>query len=351
MLPSGVYFESFDQEAGYLRTWPQRLWFVGFLLLLLVMPLMLGDYILGVLAVLGVTIIAVLGLQITVGMAGQINLGQSAFVGVGAFIAASLAANSPLPFWLIIPIGGLIAGLSSILFALPALRVKGFYLALTTVAAQIIFPIVVIRLPNSWFGGSAGMSVGAPEIFGLTLDSPAELYYVAIVVVLLAGAFAFNLQRSRVGRAFQAIRDNDTAAGVMGINLFKYKIMAFFAGAFLAGVAGALYAYYVRYVTAEEFTLWMSVWYIGMLIVGGLGSPLGAILGAISLTILQEVTHGMGGVLMELLPNTSGGVVFASTNIILGAAIVLMLIFEPHGLMHRWNMIKAAYRIWPYSHN
>jgi len=351
MLPSGIYFSSFDQEARYLRTSPQRLWFIGLLLALALVPAITGDYMLGILTVAFITLIAVFGLQITVGMAGQINLGQSAFVGVGAFVAASLSSNLALPFWITVPIAGFVAAFSSILFSLPAMRVKGFYLALTTVAAQIMFPIVFMRLPSDWFGGSAGLAVTPATLFGTPLTAPTQLYYLALVFTLIMGCCIFNLQRSRVGLAFRALRDNDVAAGVMGIDPFRYKVLAFFAGAFFAGISGALYAYYIQYVTVEGFTLWMSVWYIGMLIVGGLHTPLGAIFGVIFLTTLHETTNALGELMFNWFPQASGGVVFAATNVVLGAVIVLALIFEPHGLAHRWSVAKAAYRIWPYARN
>lgn len=350
MLPSGVFFRTHEAEAGYLRTGPQRLWFAGFLAFMVALPLLTGPYLIGLATILFISLIAVMGLQITIGMAGQLNLGQSAFVGVGAFVAAKLSLNE-VPFWLVLPLSGLAAGTLSILFGLPAGRVKGFYLALTTLAAQVMFPILVIRLPRDWFGGSNGLSVESPELFGLRLSSPDEMYYLCLAVAVIMGALLFNLARSRLGRVFRALRDNDIAADVMGINPLRYKVMSFFAGAMFAGVAGALYAYYVRYVTTEPFTLWQSIWYLGMLLVGGLASPLGAILGTVFIVVLQELLHNLGGVLMEADIGLSGGFLFALTNVMLGAVIILALIFEPHGLAHRWSVIKSAYRLWPYPHN
>ena len=351
MLPTGVYFESFEQEARYLRTRPQMACFVGLLFFLVLFPLLGTDFVLGIASMMFITTIAVFGLQITVGMAGQINFGQSAFVGVGAYVAAALSNAYDLPFWVTIPAGGLVAGSASILFGLPAVRVKGFYLALTTVAAQVIFPIVVIRLPVSWLGGANGLAMKPAYILGRTLESPKDQYYLCLAVLLICGMFVFNLQRSRVGRAFRALRDNDVVTAVLGINPFRYKVLSFFAGAFFGGIAGGLYAYYVRYVSTDQFTLWLSVWYISMLIIGGLHSPLGAILGTVFITIIQEALHYAGTVLVASNAGISGGVVFASTNIVLGGTIILALIFEPYGLAHRWNLIKAAYRIWPYSHS
>jgi len=349
MQSTGVFFETHQAASRLQHTWPQRAWLIGFLVALLALPAAVGPYILGVLTVMFITLMAVYGLQITVGMAGQVNVAQSAFVGVGAFAAAKLSLSG-VPFWLVIPLAGIVAGLASIVFALPAMRVKGFYLALTTLAAQVMFPIVVIGLPTSWLGGTNGIAVEPIEIGGYMLGAASDMYYLTLAGALVASVFAFNLNRSRVGRAFRAIRDNDIAAEVMGINVKRYKILAFVAGSFLAGMAGALFAYYLRYVTTEQFTLFQSIWYLGMLIVGGLASPLGAILGTVFITILQESLHSLGGILLNMDINLGGGFIFAATNVMLGAVIILTLILEPRGLLRRWQVMKSIYRLWPFPH-
>ncbi len=351
MLPSGVFFTSYRAEEAHLRTGAQRVALAVLLAVLAVAPVMLGPFVLGVATAILISIVAVYGLQITTGMAGQLNLGQSAFVGVGAFVCAKLSAGG-VPFWVAIPVSGVAAGASSVLFGLPSVRVKGFYLALTTLAAQVMFPILIIRLPSRWFGGSNGIEVESPVLLGRTLESPTDLYYLALAFALAMSFFAFNLRRSRVGRAFRAIRDNDIVASVMGISPLWYKVMAFFAGALFAGVAGALTAYQVRYVTTEQFNLAQSVWYVGMLIVGGLHTPLGAILGTVAIVVLKEVLHSLGGRVVDLgLPGLQGGFVFAVTNVMLGTAIIVGLALEPRGLAHRWQVLKSAYRLWPYPHD
>ena len=248
MRPCGSFFESHAQEAALLQTVPQRAWFVAFVLASVAAPALIGAHALGVATMMLITLVAVLGLQITTGMAGQLNMGQSAFVGVGAFVAAKLAEMN-VPFALVLPVAGIVAGASSVVFGLPAVRVKGFYLALTTLAAQVMFPILIIRLPTAWFGGANGLSVDPPVILGIRFAEPAMIYWLCLLVTLVMGLFAFNLGRSRVGRAFRALRDNDLAAMVLGIDPLRFKVMAFFAGACFAGVAGALYAYTIRYVT------------------------------------------------------------------------------------------------------
>jgi branched-chain amino acid transport system permease protein len=350
MLPTGVRFGTYATEGRYIHTRPQALWFVAFLLALGILPHIVGLYVTGVLTVMFITLMAVYGLQVTVGMAGQINVAQSAFMGIGAYAAAKLSSLD-VPFWLAIPAAGLVAAVLSILFALPAIRVKGFYLALTTLAAQVMFPIIVIALPADWLGGTSGIAVEPIRVAGRELSSPLDMYYFTLAGVILCSIGAFNLQRSRFGRALLTVRDNELAAEVTGIDVSYYKVMAFFAGSLFAGVGGAFFAYYIRYVTTENFNLLLSIWYLGMLIVGGLASPLGAILGTVFITAVQEVFHAFGGALLTAFPNLGGGLVFATSNVILGICILLALIFEPRGLAHRWSVLKAAYRIWPFPHS
>jgi branched-chain amino acid transport system permease protein len=268
MLPTGIYFETYAGEARLLKTGRSRVAVALLVIGLLAVPLVSGAYVLGVAAQGFIALIAVLGLHVTVGMAGQINIAQSAFVGVGAFAAAKLSGYG-LPFWVVIPLAALITGMVSVLFALPAARVKGFYLALTTLAAQVLFPIVVLGLPTEWLGGIVGMPVEPLVVGGYTVSSPKAFYYFTFAFVLVASCAAFNLHRSGFGRTLKAVRDNDVAAQVMGINVLRAKISAFFVGSLFAGVAGACTAWFLQFVTIESFTLFASIWYLGMLIVGG----------------------------------------------------------------------------------
>jgi branched-chain amino acid transport system permease protein len=281
-------------------------------------------------------------------MAGQINIAQSAFVGVGAFATAKLSGYG-LPFWAVIPLAALITGLVSVVFALPAARVKGFYLALTTLAAQVLFPIVILGLPTEWLGGIVGMPVEPLVVGGIVISSPRAFYYFTFAFVLIATCAAFNLHRSGFGRALKAVRDNDVAAQVMGIDVLRTKISAFFVGSLFAGVAGACTAWFLQFVTIESFTLFASVWYLGMLIVGGAQSPIGAILGVLFITVFQEGLHEIGTEIMRNA-NEAGGAIFAATNVALGASILLVLIFEPRGLAHRWSVLTTTFQLWPFPH-
>jgi branched-chain amino acid transport system permease protein len=349
MLPTGIFFETYGAEARILKTRRSRIWLAALALALLAAPLVTGAYVLGEMTNLFISLVAVYGLFVTVGMAGQINIAQSAFVGIGAFSAAKLSGLG-VPFWLVIPASALITASISTLFALPAARVKGFYLALTTLAAQVMFPIVILALPMDWLGGLVGMAVEPIYLFGISLSHPVGFYYLALLLAALATIGAFNLPRSRFGRAMMAVRDNDTAASVMGIPVLQVKVMAFFAGSLFAGMAGAMAAYFLQFVTVESFTLFASVWYLGMLIVGGLRSPVGVALGVTFIALLQEGLHAVASAMMQS-GAVGGGAAFALSSVVLGACILLALIFEPRGLAHRWSVIRTGFQIWPFPRN
>src|SRR6202048_2988784 len=348
MLPTGIYFETYAGEARLLKTMRSRVAVAVLVVGLLTVPLVSGAYVLGVAAQGFIALIAVLGLHVPVGMAGQINIAQSAFVGVGAFATAKLSGYG-LPFWVVIPLAALITGMVSVLFALPAAQVKGFYLALTTLAAQVLFPIVILGLPTEWLGGIVGMPGEPLVVGGYTISSPKGFYYFTFAFVLVATCAAFNLHRSGFGRTLKAVRDNDVAAQVMGINVLRAKISAFFVGSLFAGVAGACTAWFLQFVTIESFTLFASIWYLGMLIVGGAQSPIGAILGVLFITVFQEGLHEIGTQVMRN-SHEAGGAIFAATNVALGASILLVLIFEPRGLAHRWSVLTNTFQLWPFPH-
>lgn len=348
MLPCGTYPRKYEEDKAIVRTRLQWGLFVGFLVLLFALPLFLPVRFIGMLNIAGIILVAVVGLQITTGYCGQINLGQAAFLGMGAYCTAAVAFHFNLPFWLAIPIGGVGAAVFGSIFGLPAVRVKGFYLALTTLAAMFIFHFMMLRLPG--FGGATGIGLKAASIGGFRLISAESQYYLIMVVTVIMVFFAYSLVRSRIGRAFTAIRDNDNAAEILGINVFYYKTLAFLIGSFFAGIAGGLWAYNLRFVSVEQFTLFQSLWFVGMIIVGGMGSILGAILGTFLLRGLEEFITYLGPVLAEILPGVGGEIWFAGMNIILGGSIIVFLIFEPRGLAHRWNIFKATYRLWPFPY-
>ena len=349
-LPSGTRNYTYAQDMAILRTKTHWVLLIGFLVLLFAAPRYLGNYWLGVANLIGITLIAATGLNILVGYCGQLSIGHAGFIAVGAYTAAVLTNRLELPFLVGLICAGFTAGLIGLIFGIPSVRVKGFYLAITTIAAQFI----IIWVINHWSavtGGFIGIKVPYASIGGFVFQSEASQFYLIMSIAILATFFAKNLVRTRVGRAFIAIRDNDLAAQVMGINLFYYKLLAFFIGCFLAGIAGSLLAHWIGFMNAEHFTLTESILYIGMIIIGGLGTTLGPILGVVFIRLLQQVlTVQVVPLLETTFTALPAGFATGVTPMLFGLAIVLFLILEPRGLAHRWMLFKSAYRLWPFSY-
>ncbi len=348
-LPCGTRNYTYAQDMAILRTKTHWGLLIALLIVVFAAPLYLGNYWLGVANLIGITLIAAIGLNILVGYCGQLSIGHAGFIAVGAYTAAILTNRFELPFLVGLISAGLTAGCIGLIFGLPSVRVKGFYLAITTIAAQFI----IIWVINHWglTGGFTGIKVPYASIGGLVFKSEASQFYLNTTIAVICVFLATNLTRTRAGRAFIAVRDNDLAAEVMGINLLYYKLLAFFIGCFLAGIAGALLAHWIGSLNAEQFSLKESILYIGMIIIGGLGTSLGPILGVVIIRLLQQVLTVIAAPALErtfsMLPS---GFATGVTPMLFGLAIILFLILEPRGLAHRWTLFKAAYRLWPFSY-
>jgi branched-chain amino acid transport system permease protein len=348
-LPSGVFQESYAQDMAIFRTRTHWVFLLAFLILLFTMPVYSSERIITMATIMGITIISVLGLNILTGYCGQISLGHAGFMAVGGYVSAILTAKLGWPFWVALPCAGLGAGVAGIIFGLPSLKIKGFYLIMATVAAHFIIIWVILQFYGVT-GGADGMSVPKPEIGGLVLKSKASYFYLVMIITCISVYFAKNIVRTRAGRAFIAIRDNYLAAEVMGVNLWAYKLMAFFIGCVYAGVSGALLVHYYAFTSTDIFPFMNSVWYLGMLIVGGMGSMTGVIFGVVSLKLLDELVTIVGPMLAAVFPVIAAQAAASLALIMRGLVIILFLIFEPRGLMHRWELIKAYYRRWPFSY-
>jgi branched-chain amino acid transport system permease protein len=348
-LPSGVFQESYAQDMAIFRTRTNWVFLLAFLVLLFTMPVYSSERIITMVTIMGITIISVLGLNILTGYCGQISLGHAGFMAVGGYVSAILTAKLGWPFWVALPCAGLGAGVVGIIFGLPSLKIKGFYLIMATVAAHFIIIWVILQF-YSVTGGADGMSVPRPEIGGLVLKSKASYFYLVMIITCISIYLAKNIVRTRAGRAFIAIRDNDLAAEVMGVNLWAYKLTAFFIGCVYAGVSGALLVHYYAFTSTDIFPFMNSVWYLGMLIVGGMGSMTGVIFGVVSLKLLDEMVTIFGPMLAAVFPAIAAQAAASLALIMRGLVIILFLIFEPRGLVHRWELVKAYYRRWPFSY-
>ncbi len=295
--------------------------------------------------------LAAIGLNILTGYAGQLSLGAAAFMAVGAFGAYNFMLRvEGMPILLALVLGGLCAAGVGIVFGLPSLRIKGFYLAVTTLAAQFFIIWALVKFP--WFSNyssSGVISVQEINILGYDFDGPLSKYFLTLTVVLVLALAAKNMVRSSIGRAWMAVRDMDVAAEVIGIRLVHTKLMAFAISSFYCGVAGALYAYaYIGTVEPEGFNLDLSFRILFMIIIGGMGSILGSFLGAVFIGLLPIF-------LDNTVPALFGDALPASMTsnlqlIIFGGLIIFFLIVEPHGLARLWQIAKEKLRLWPFPH-
>jgi branched-chain amino acid transport system permease protein len=324
---------------------------VGLLLLvavLAVVPLFATTYWLDTLNRIGIAIIGALGLNILVGYTGQISIGQAAFLAVGAYSTAVLEAKLGLPFYLAIPLAALITAAIGLIFGIPSLRLRGLYLAIATLAAYFITTYVIIH----WEGmtnGVLGFNVPVATVFGLPLDTDKRVFYLIYALVIPAILFTKNLFRTRVGRAFIAIRDRDVAASVMGVSLFHYKLLAFVISSFYAGVAGGLMAHHSRIIFPDAFTLLVSIDYLAMVIIGGMGSILGSIFGAVFMTLLPEVLKLSATSLTGVYPQAFG-LIASTRDVVFGLAVIFFLMYEPQGLARIWLRLKSYWKLWPYAY-
>ncbi len=349
-LPAGTRNFTYAEDMAIFRTKTHWALLISLLVILFTAPLYWSNYWLGVANLIGITIIAATGLNLLTGYCGQLSIGHAGFIAVGAYTTAVLTNRLELPFLIGLISAGLVAGLIGMLFGIPSLRVKGFYLAISTIAAQFI----IIWVINHWAsvtGGFSGIPVPYAAVGDFIFKSETSQFYLIIGLTVLTIFLAKNLARTRIGRAFVAIRDNDLAAEVMGINLFRYKLLAFFIGCFLAGIAGALFAHWIGFLNAEFFSLTESILYVGMIIIGGLGTTVGPVFGVIFIRLLDQLLS------QELIPFLESsftalpaGFATGIAPMIFGAAIILFLVLEPRGLAHRWQLFKASYRLWPFSY-
>jgi branched-chain amino acid transport system permease protein len=324
----------------------QKIWFALFLLALLIFPFMADSYLMYLGCLVGIAVISTTGLNILTGFTGLISLGQAGFMGVGGYTVAWLSMNTGLPFPVTLLLAGLLAAAVGVLVGLPSLRVKGLYLAIATLAASVFLHFIFAEW-QSVTGGMGGLSLEPAHLFGLTFQTDFAMYFIIVPLAVLMVLAAKNVFRTRIGRAFIAIRDRDVSAEILGIDLLHYKLMSFALSSFYAGVAGGLFAYFFRVVTPESFPLSMSIFYLAAVIVGGMGNLLGGILGAAFMTLIPEVLKLLTAALTPFYPNAP---IFMSPmlEIIFGALIVGFLIFEPHGLAEIWHRIRRFFSLWPF---
>jgi branched-chain amino acid transport system permease protein len=293
--------------------------------------------------------IGALGLMILTGYCGQISLGHAAFLAIGAYTTVILTLHLNAPFIVVVPTAAISGAIVGFIVGLPSLRFRGVYLAISTLAMHyaIIFAATTYQ-SNFTRSASAGITIPDPSIGPFVLKGDLKWYYFLLVVVTLVTIACVNLMRTRPGRAWMAIRDREIAAEALGINLARYKLLAFMVSSTLASMSGSLMAYYSNVVTVEAFTLELAVIYVAMIIVGGMGSILGALMGAVFITLLP---YGIDTA-FEFLPRSwrFGSTVFGVQVGAVGACIILFLLFEPKGLAEIWRRIETYFDRWPFRY-
>src|SRR6202165_2191583 len=348
----GVLKTSYEADMA-LYPLPIARWTVAVLAVIffLLIPLTLHEYYLSVANLVGIAVIGALVLNILVGYTGQVSIGHGAFMSVGAYTAANLAIRLDSPWPVNLLAGGLMAALIGAVVGIPSLRIKGLYLAIATLAGQLIIEWTINHVTFISGGVQASIAVPRPRVGSMVLSSQRDMYYFLLVFVVIAIVGTMNLVRSRVGRAFIAIRDQDIAAEIIGIDIFRYKLLAFAISSFYAGVTGVLYTYYLGIANYEQFQIGVSIDYLAMIIIGGLGSVVGAIFRAMVVALVpilirypMEALSGVffsQAVMLNLIP--------ALRLTLFGALIIVFLIVEPEGLNRLWRNIRSYFRIWPFA--
>ncbi len=344
----GVFHTRYAAEMGLRPRPAQRVRLALLAAAIVVYPFVANGYWLDLANQVAIATIGAIGLNILVGHTGQISLGQGAFMAIGAYSAGLLTQSAGLPWAASIPIACCIAAAAGAFFGLPSLRLKGLYLAIATLAAQEIVEWLMTHW--TWLtGGTEALVLTAPRLFGVRMNTPFAFYWIGAALAAGTALFAANLFRSRMGRAFVAVRDQDIAASVIGVDVARTKLLAFATSSFLVGLAGALIACYRNIVSWERFTLDTSIVYLAMIIVGGLGSVRGSFLGAALITLLPAFIANAGRAVQETAPEVAGLLPHVQ-HAVFGLVIIVFLIFEPRGLSKLWENVKDYFHVWPFAY-
>ena len=336
-----IFKTDYAQDINLAKHGGQVFWYGTLMLVLLAAPWLVAEYWLAQLSFILIYAIAGLGLMLLAGFTGLFSLGHAAFLGVGAYTQAVLT-NAGVPFPIALACAAGLSAAVGVVVGLPALRVKGIYLGMATLSFGFIVEEVLARW-ESVTGGNAGIRIKPPDIFGWTLDSGEAFYFLCLLITVLATLGILNLLRAPTGRAFVAIRDSEISAQSMGIHLPRYKTLSFALSAALAGIAGALYAHKLRFISPDQFDILQSIDLLLMIVIGGLGSVHGAFLGAIFLITMPQVI----AMIKDYLPPAIGQAP-GLQGLVYGVVLVAFVLFEPQGLYGRWLKIRTYLQMFPF---
>lgn len=355
-LPCSVHFDNYRADHAWWQT--RWVWFrmlLGIAVLFFVIPRFVGDYWLSTFNMVGYTILAAMGVNILIGCTGLVTLGHAAPIGFGAFVCALSIYLWGVPYIPALILGMIAGGLMSLLFGLPCVKVKGFYVIMTTMAMQfIVVDIVLTQFLGPLAGkGRGGVLMIEPEMFSIgpwIIYSVKDCYIWMLILVIIVQVFMSNLMRTRVGRAWAAIRDNDIAAEALGVDIVRYKLLSFFIAGAIGGLAGGYWLTNLSIVSPEHFLFGWSLWLVGVMIIGGLGSMYGHIYGAVFITMLLEFIKLGIMPLAVMWPQIAEKFLYLK-DVFFGLIIILFLIFEPNGLAYRWWRVKRYIWLWPFPYD
>lgn len=349
--PSGYFHTNYFADTKLLRTRTQQVIVTVSLGALALFPLISSRYYLNIGNAIALAVLGALALNLLTGVAGQVSIGNVAFMVVGSFTAAIVAAGEGWPVIPTVLLSALIAGAIGLIVGVPALRLRGLYLLIATLALHYIV-VYAARKYQLSAEGYAGFTMPKPAFMGAEIRTPTDWFYLLWSIAILAILLVKNLIRSKYGRAWKAIRDRDIAAEIIGVNVARYKVLVFGVSSLLIGFQGALYAYYVRVVDIETFSLELAITYIAMIIIGGLGSVLGAVLGATFVTALPFAVRELATRVPEWVPGSAvvEGNIFHLQTGIYGVFIIGFLLFETRGLAGIWKRVHTYYQLWPFSY-
>jgi branched-chain amino acid transport system permease protein len=344
---SGHFRTRYDEDLALIGTRLEARSLVVFALALLAFPLVASPFQLDLACQVFLACVGSLSLMLLTGYAGQISLGHAGLIAAGAFTVGILFRETNAPFWITLPAAALVGALLGIIFGLPSLRLRGLYLAVSTLALHF----VVIYLGGEYEtrrGFSSGIVIDPPSLAGFSISDGRIWYYILLASAALTLLICLNLLRAKTGRAWRAIRGHETVAEALGIGIAGYKLLAFVISSAITAVAGALFAYYRGFVSVEAFSLFLTVQYLAMVIVGGMGSLLGALLGASFVTIFPYVIEAA----LLALPGAQryADLLFAVNYAAFGLVMILFLIFEPLGLVGIWHRVQSYFLLWPFRH-
>jgi branched-chain amino acid transport system permease protein len=345
-MRSGFFKQRYSELLALTDSPAVKVWLVLLAIALVAAPWLLGSYQLSHLTLILFTLIGALGLMVLTGFTGLISLGHVGFLMLGAYSYAIAVTRLGLPPELALVLSAIVPAACGLVVGIPSLRLHGLYLAITTLAFSHIVSAAILA-GGKFTGAGRGITVMRPTMLGIDLSSDRAFYWFCLVMCTLAVLMTLNLRRSFMGRAFVAIRDNDIAARTMGVNLVRFKLLAFIVSSALAGVAGAIMGMYVGIVSVEGFPFLLSIEALAIVIVGGLGSVLGAVLGTVFILTMPEVVGALmsavGGALQDTMTTSAHEV----KSVLYGLAIIGFLRFDPRGLRGIWHDIRHAWVYWP----